>query len=189
MNWSNICFSGTTPPLTTVKVNFNLNHIKEKEKPTFLRTSLYQLVKMFQTASQSQKWSLSTLASCQVSNGAPRDRICSQVLGRRVCERRTSCDRDQPPPPSTQPTVCNATATTTNQPHNQNTNWTVLQLDIFGFLYFDQTSSNPLPPSAQPNQSFATANRKHHQPTNKQGKNKQKSVRPKLYHFFYFFQV
>ena len=125
----------------------------------------------------------------ETKNSLRGTKICSQVLGRRVWERRTSCDRDQPPPPSTQPTVCNATATTTNQPHNQNTNWTVLQLDIFGFLYFDQTSSNPLPPSAQPNQSFATANRKHHQPTNKQGKNKQKSVRPKLYLFFYFFQV
>ena len=121
-----------------------------RDAPSVTGTVFYQLVKMFQTASQSQKWSLSTLASCQVSNGAPRDRICSQVLGRRVCERRTSCDRDQPPPPSTQPTVCNShQPPLTNQPNNQLHSYVAKVFGVFLSLTKHPAASNP--PSTQPN--------------------------------------
>ena len=47
-----------------------------------------------------------------------RDQKCSQVLGRMVWERRTSCDRDQPPPAPLRP-LNQPSATATKQPTTQ----------------------------------------------------------------------
>ena len=80
VNWSNICFFGTTPllcpvyiapspptPLATVKVNFNLNHIKEKEKPTCLRATVTAMLGarlefLLSFSSSCRRWSRSKIS-------------------------------------------------------------------------------------------------------------------------------
>ena len=102
-----------------------------------------------------------------------RETKCCWVETGKVCERRTSCDRDQPPPaplhsanrlqqpPNTKPHNQTTQSNHTTKPHNQRTkanhtvkpygqttNHTVLQLNFSAFLQFDQTSSFSTEPTA-----------------------------------------